>query len=121
MPHDTDRAGLRVLVCGGRDYDDRDAIWRALDALCGDMTDEHPMGTVEVTLVYAGGFDRFALQVDGWAVCNWCQVVEMDLALALASLRPDLVLAFPGADPVLLSRARAAGIQINAVGGGDVG
>ena len=107
------KAGLRVLVCGGRDYDDKDAIWRGLNALCGDMTDEHPMGTVEVTLVYAGGFDPFALQVDGWAVCNWCQVVEMDPALTLAKLRPDLVVAFPGADPVLLSRARASGIPVN--------
>lgn len=64
--------GMRVLVCGGRDYQDRDRVFSELNKLCGDISDEHPLGTIPLHIIHGGcptGTDLFA---DEYAVVHWC-------------------------------------------------
>lgn len=116
---------LRVLVCGGRNYTDRDRVYRELNALCGEITEEHPFGTTHLHIIHGGapGADLFA---DEYAVVHWCGLSEFpadwgnifregaivrqradgtyyDAAAGMVRNqrmldegRPDLVLAFPG-------------------------
>lgn len=123
---------LTVLVCGGRDYQDRAAVMRELDAL-SEATDEYPLGSVMLTVVTGGcptGADDFAAD---WAVVNWCPLHEFKAdwnrygraagpirnRQMLRERRPDLVLAFPGntgtAD--MIKAADEAGVKFRKVGG----
>jgi hypothetical protein len=63
---------MRVLVCGGRDYNDYDTVQRVLYDFC----DEHNLAENEykmpngLTIIHGGarGADSLA---DQWAVVNW--------------------------------------------------
>ena len=94
---------MRVLVCGGRDYEDIDAVFGALD----ELKREAPVDTMIVIQGGATGADALARQ--------WCNVARVEYinvpadwkkhGKAAGPLRnqkmidkhePDLVLAFPG-------------------------
>jgi hypothetical protein len=117
---------MRVLVCGGRNFSDRDLLLRTLDAL--DETDDPTADAGRVSCVIeggAGGADRLAR---AWAECEGKAAVtylaEWDKhgkaagpirnQRMLDEGRPDLVVAFPGGRGTadMVRRARAAGVPV---------
>jgi hypothetical protein len=110
---------MRVLVCGGREFADRQFLHDALDRL----RDERG-----ITLVIAGGArgaDTFAAE---WAATRSieCRVYEAEWAALGRSAgpirnqrmlddgKPELVVAFPGGRGTadMMRRARAAGVEV---------
>lgn len=110
---------MRVLVCGGRDYEDREAVFEALDAL-------HRATPIEV--VIEGGYtgaDRLAAswarvrEVSSWRVpAQWSKqgrnAGPLRNARMLAMCAPDLVLAFPGHDGTadMIAQAGDVGVKV---------
>ena len=110
----------RVLVCGGRDYSDRDHIWNTLCKL------DHERGPFKVVIHgCATGADSEAM--------IWAQTCDRKHAPFQADWhkhgkaagpirnqrmldegKPDLVIAFPGGTGTtdMIRKARAAGIEI---------
>lgn len=129
--------GARVLVCGSRDYTDRDAIWIALDTL-------HATHGISVIIEgEAQGADTLAAQ--WWQVLGAAEGVLIERYPAdwlrygraaepirnnqmLREGRPDIVLAFPSC-PLSQSRgttnmveqARKAGVRVVVHGTDDIG
>ena len=119
---------MRVLVCGGRNYQDRDRVFRELNKLCGEISDENPLGTVPLHIIHGGcrtGADDFA---DQYAIVHWCGLSIFPAEWAkhgraagpirnqrmIDEGKPDLVLAFPGGRGTadMVRRARAAGVEV---------
>jgi hypothetical protein len=118
---------MRVLVCGGRDYANRERLYNELD----EMHHDPACGVRErgaVTLIIHGdasGADRLAA---AWATENRVpvQAWPADWALhglyagpfrnakMLAEGKPDLVVAFPGGRGTadMVRRARRAGVDV---------
>lgn len=111
--------GLRVLVCGGRDYFDRDAAWAALDMI------DHLRGIACIIHGGANGADYIAGR---WAETRKvsCEEYPADWTKdgrAAGPIRnqrmlklgcPDLVVAFKGGRGTadMVKRATAAGIPV---------
>lgn len=115
---DASREGVRVLVCGGRDYVNRERVFYALDSY------HRRRGPIGVVIHGAArGADTLAGE---WA---WQAGVSIDQypadwqahgkragplrnARMLASGKPDVVIAFPGGAGTadMVRRATAAGI-----------
>lgn len=111
-------APLRILVTGGRDYDDINAVWRALDRLHADF------GIAAIIQGGASGADRLAAEW-GWLfdaevvtfAADWSQGKRAGPERNQRMIdegKPDAVVAFPGgcgtAD--MCRRAGAAGLKI---------
>lgn len=109
----------RVLVCGGRTYDDRDMLNRTLLELAPDV------------VIQGGAFgaDRMAQE---WAAANSVPFVTYPAnwklgrkagpirnEFMLRDSRPDLVVAFPGGRGTadMVGRAKEAGIRVIEIGG----
>lgn len=108
----------RVLVCGGRDYGDRDRLFRILDAA-------HAANPI-VTLIHgnARGADQLA---DDWAMGK-CETLTFTPAWEehgrsagpkrnqkmLDEGKPDIVIAFPGGRGTadMIRRAEKAGVPV---------
>jgi len=120
---------MRVLVCGGRDYNDGAKVKKTLDDFCdmrGLVDDEYNM-PLGVTVIHGGatGADRWA---DEWAVTNWLPIKEYKAdwkahGKAAGPIRnqqmlddgkPDVVIAFSGGKGTadMISRAEKAGLPI---------
>ncbi len=114
---------MRVLVCGGRDYEDYEAVVKELDTL-------HKKWNI-VTLIHGGarGADRLA---GAWAtmvgvqevVCpaNWSKFGKkagVERNYSMLSLEPDAVVAFPGGVGTvhMVRIAEKAGVTVRKVGG----
>lgn len=111
---------MRVLVCGGRDYSDRAAVFGALDAL------HQKYGRLTVIQGGAPGADALARAWCGKAPsvyminepADWKSHGKAAGPLRnqrmLDEHRPDLVLAFPGGRGTadMVRRAKAAGVKI---------
>jgi len=119
---------MRVLVCGGRDYEDRDAVYAELDALAK----EH--GWLTIIEGGAMGADRLA---QDWARDRYHGTVTVVAdsqthgraagpirnARMLERGKPDLVLAFPSPERGLegtgtgdmVERARASGCKVQII------
>jgi hypothetical protein len=96
---------MKVLVCGGREYADKEALYKFLDEL---LSDEEYMIT-HVIHGDAPGADKLA---HGWAVSKGIQPVRcpalwqvgdtynpkagLERNQAMLELGPDVVVAFPG-------------------------
>lgn len=114
---------MRVLVCGGREYEDRTAVYEALDALHQSRV---------ISCVIAGDAQKgvYRLAAD-WARFNGIELDEYALpetewlgtsedAGEMAGLKmlelgkPEAVIAFPGGAGTtqLLRQARAAGLPV---------
>jgi hypothetical protein len=111
---------VRLLVCGGRDYNDSRAVFDALDRL-------RARGTVIDCIITGGarGADRLA---EHWAWQAGVAVYVFDAdweahgkaagpirnALMLAEGKPDGVVAFPGGSGTedMVTKARAAGVKV---------
>ena len=111
---------MRVLVCGGRDYLDRDHIWNTLTDL------DAQRGPFKVIIHgCATGADNEAML---WALANerWHTPFQADwgkYGRAAGPIRnrrmidegkPDLVIAFPGGRGTvdMVRQARGAGVQV---------
>jgi predicted Rossmann-fold nucleotide-binding protein len=105
---------MRVLVCGGRHFDEWKTLAKALDAL-------------EVTVLMqggAGGADQMALK---WAETRGIPVITFPAnwrsgkrggpernAFMLAEGKPHMVVAFPGGAGTadMVRKAKAAGVKV---------
>jgi YspA, cpYpsA-related SLOG family len=112
---------MRVLVCGGRAYTDRDELYVELDRLHAEY--------VFTTIIAggAGGADSLALE---WAqardvatqvfTAEWGtfgrvgRTGPLRNARILAESRPDIVIAFPGGRDTanMMKQAKAAGVWV---------
>jgi len=120
-----EREGMRVLVCGSRDFDDYDFVWNKiheLDSRLGPFT----------TLIhgYASGVDSQAAIVAG--TLKDCKIIgyraewrrygkragPIRNQRMLDEGKPDLVIAFPGGRGTadMKQRARRAGIEVLEIG-----
>lgn len=88
---------MRVLVCGGRDYADADAVWCALFRL-------HVARGVSV-LIHNGSDGAEALAV------AWAEHMGVPVEACSGGARPDGVVAFPGSADAA-SRAEAVGLNV---------
>lgn len=111
-----------VLVCGGRTYSDRDAVFEELDLL-------HHERRIDV-IVHGGAAGADALASE-WAKARWVseQHYPADWAThgnAAGPIRnaqmlregtPDLVLAFPGGRGTadMIRQAQAAGVHVQEI------
>lgn len=110
---------MRVLVCGGRDFENREAVFSELDALAA----EH--GWLTIIEGGARGADRLARE---WAIGHYHGLVTFLADWAkngksagyirntkmLVSGKPDMVLAFPGGAGTadMVAQARKAGGRV---------
>lgn len=113
---------MRVLVCGGRDYSDRQYLWGFLD-------EYGPPEITEIVSGMANGADTLAA---GWAIRNGLKLHKFPAIWAmygksagmirnrqmLVEGKPDLVLAFPGGVGTknMVSLAKEAGVKVIKVG-----
>ena len=113
---------MRILVCGGRGYANRESVYRDLDRRHG----EQPISCI----IHGGatGADQLAHE---WArergiaydvyVANWKSHAKsagpMRNQQMLDEAKPDLVVAFPGNDGTrdMCERAWAAGVPLSLV------
>ncbi len=121
---------MRVLVCGGRDYADKDEVWRVLDGVA-QVRDENSLGE-NIVLIHGACPTGADLWASGWAAANWQTEKrypanwERDGRAAgpirnqrmLDEGKPDLVVAFPGGRGTedMKRRSRLAGIKVIEVG-----
>lgn len=124
---------MRILVCGGRDFDDKQLLYTTLDTITprsepDEYGNDMPTG---VTIIHgkARGADSLA---DDWAICNWCSVEEYPAdwdkhgkaagpirnQQMLDEAKPDLVLAFKGGRGTshMIRIAEKAGVEVRKVG-----
>lgn len=122
----------RVLVCGGRDYQNWRHVRVVLDLLCEEKgwcseKDEYGNFLPQVHIIAGGakGADTFAAD---WAVVNWCGFTEFKAdwkahGKAAGAIRnqqmldegsPDIVVAFPGGRGTadMVRRAKANGLEV---------
>ena len=127
---------MRVLVCGGRDFDNYVFVRDTLYALCDEFglwypEDEYGNTLPTVEIIHGGcpsGADKCA---DEFAIVNWCKFQEFKAdwdkhgraagpirnQKMLEEGRPDLVLAFRGGRGTadMNRRAEKAGIEVRKI------
>lgn len=110
---------MRLLICGGRDYDDHEALFDTLD-------NYHAVKPITVLIHGAArGADRLAQAwADDRGVCclqypaNWNRdgksAGPIRNRLMLTDGKPDFVIAFPGGRGTadMVKQAKAAGIAV---------
>lgn len=111
---------MRILVCGGRDYADRDRVFRVLDEKlwqCGHI--EYLIeGDARGADKLAGEW-ALACNVPNWKFpANWKQYGKRAGYLRNAKMleegKPDLVVAFPGGDgtAMMCRIAEKSGVEV---------
>lgn len=125
--------GLRVLVCGGRDYTDREFVFETLYALARALRLEGQGGIARIIEGGASGADTFARE---WAreigtgrttyyvtPAMWREHCKRAGCLRnrrmLVEGKPDLVVAFPGGagTTMMVKLARDARVPVRAFSG----
>lgn len=112
---------MRVLVCGGRKYNNIDAVWEALNALVPTRAES------ELVIIHGDctGADSIA---DKWANAHGVPVVKFPAdwrkygrragpirnQWMIVEGKPDLVLAFPGGPGTanMVFEAKVAGVEV---------
>lgn len=110
---------MRLLICGGRHYDDADTIRRELDAA---------HGIEPLTVLIHGGLAGIGTAAEAWAREHNVHVVRYPPnwtllgnkaeahrnAFMLTDSRPGMIIAFPGGRDTaeLVRMARAAGLPV---------
>lgn len=101
---------MRILVCGGRDFDDYKYLSKCIDKFCLDegLCENEYLMPMGVTIIsgMSRGADRLAVD---WAVVNWANLEEYPADWnrhgrfagpirnqQMLNAEPDVVLAFPG-------------------------
>lgn len=113
---------MRVLVCGGRDYTQRDCVFRVLDALAlVESVEEVIHGAARGADSLAGKWAQARGVKETPVPANWYpQPGKLDRGAgfkrnrAMLKLRPDLVVAFPGGNGTadMVQTSRDAGIRV---------
>lgn len=113
-----DLRGFKAIVCGGREYQGRDALFFIMDRL------HQQHGFTMIVEGGARGADRFARE---WAHSRGIHVATVDALwnewprraghirnAAMLTLQPDLVIAFPGENGTksMIEMARRAGVTV---------
>jgi hypothetical protein len=114
---------MRVLVCGGREYEDRKRLRTALSQ----MHAETPF-----SVVIAGGAPGADRLAEEWARHNGLPTIRMEAnwtrygrragpirnGWMLTHAAPDLVVAFPGGNGTadMVRQASAAGVPVKTIG-----
>lgn len=115
--------GKRVLVCGGRDYNDLGAVWSQLDAW-------HALQGPIALVIHGGARGADAL-AGSWAASNSIPVLEFKISQndwqqysgAAGPMRnrrmldegmPDLVIVFPGGNGTanMINEAKKRNVQV---------
>ncbi len=110
---------MRLLVCGGREFDDQDFVWRTLD----NIHSETP-----IAAIIQGGARGADYHAKTWArqhpeIERYESKAQWNLYGNAAGLirnshmmtwKPDVVLAFPGGSGTadMVRKARAAGVPV---------
>lgn len=112
--------GMKVLVCGGRNYDDKQAIWQELQRIADSRG--------PITALIEGGARGVDQHAYAWA--KWRGIEQKTYpadwnrhgraagpirnATMLADGNPDLVVAFPGGVGTahMVTIARKAGVEV---------
>lgn len=122
----------KILVCGGRDFDDRYKLYSFMDKLCEDrgwITPKDDYGNWLPVVTIISGMAKGADQiVADWAVINWTELKEFPAdwnryGRAAGYIRnkqmldegqPDLVVAFPGGKGTanMVKIAKATGVEV---------
>ena len=123
---------IKVLVCGGRTYDDRDYLFKTLDGIClkrgwilHSQGETSWLPDVFIIAGKAKGADTLAVD---WAVTNRCYFKEYPAdwnkygrragyvrnQQMLDGGKPDVVIAFPGGAGTAMMKdiARKAGVEV---------
>jgi hypothetical protein len=122
---------MKILVCGGRDYSDKELIFKTLYDLCikhskfYNPDDNWLPSDIKIIAGGAAGADRIAIS---FAIQHYTQYKEypaqwqkygraagpMRNQQMLDKEHPDLVVAFPGGRGTtdMISRAKKAGIKV---------
>ncbi len=114
---------MRILVCGGRDYTDRNRVYDVLDAI------HHETPVTAIIEGGAAGADHFAClwsakrNIDGHQrfAADWTlhgkAAGPLRNARMLAEGKPDLVIAFPGGRGTadMVRKAEAAGVPVRKI------
>ena len=127
---------MRVLVCGGRNYNDKNKVYNTLYDLCDEFNlwsipDEYGNklpGPITIIHGKATGADTLA---EDWAVVNWTGLEEYPAdwathgkaagylrnAKMLRDGKPDLVVAFPGGKGTanMIKIAKEAGVPVREI------
>jgi hypothetical protein len=133
---------MRVLVCGGRDFDDYHKLANALDSAL-QLTDDDWLAPSDTVIIHGGARGADAL-ADRWAIANWLvpevypanwdDLTHSDAIIRkrpdgtkydakagirrntqmLIDTKPDLVIAFPGGKGTqnMKEQAREAGVRV---------
>ena len=107
--------GFRVLVCGGRDYADRDRVFAELDALQPIRMVIHGNARGADALAHEWCLSRRVQAAP--CPAKWSKYGKRAGPMrneAMLGHSPDLVLAFPGGRGTadMVSRARKAGVRV---------
>jgi len=122
---------MRVLVCGGRDYENRNYVLSVLEQFAIDNSvfynpeDNWLPSDIEIISGMARGVDTYAAD---WAVVNWCKLhafyADWDKYGKAAGYirnkqmlkegKPDVVIAFPGGKgtAMMIKLAKESGIEV---------
>lgn len=92
---------MKLLICGAPDYDDRDAVFAALDAA-------HARKPMSMLIHGSGGA---GVAADQWASKHGVMPARL-LGGDVLAAEPDGVIALPGAPAALLEKAREAGVKV---------
>lgn len=110
--------GIKLLVCGGRDFSGQSEVFSRLDAIHA----KRP-----ISMIIEGGALGADAMANAWAVLNGVHVCTVKALwnnhgkaagpirnAAMLSLGPDGVLAFPGGRGTasMVKQARAAGVKV---------
>lgn len=118
---------MRVLVCGGRDFDDWKVLSRSLAKICGVFRGPNPdiviiqgeaIGADFLAKVYAKyvGFSYESYPAD-WKK-HGREAGPIRNQQMLDEGKPDIVVAFPGGNGTadMVRRAKKAGVEVTTVG-----
>lgn len=110
---------MRVLVCGGRDYADKERVWAVLDKLADEagiscIIQGGARGADSLASDYADENGFYQQQYDAdWGAFG-SMAGPMRNKVMLEEGRPDVVIAFPGGAGTrnMIRQARKAGVEV---------
>lgn len=121
---------FKILVCGGRDYNDYDKVREVLSKIADENSKEYNPNDnwlpSDIMIISGGARGADTLAID-WAIVNYAQFKEYEAdwdkhGKAAGPIRnaemlkevPDLVVAFPGGKGTLdiVTKAKQAGIKV---------
>lgn len=127
----------RILICGGRDFDDRDLLYNTLDKICLDrewiISSEDGNWLPQVVVIGGKAKGADTIGID-WAVINQCDFIEYPAdwdrygskagplrnIQMLEEGKPDLVVAFPSPKSRgtyhMIKIAEKAGVEVIVIG-----